>query len=70
MNDFEFFLNKTKEIGYVHSFFHSVSYISGLPGLKVDEMVITETGKKGIVHSLKEDLAEVLMIDVENLTKE
>ena len=67
MNDFEFFLRKTKEIGYVHSFFHSVAYVSGLPGLTIDEMIITETGKRGIVHSLKEDLAEILMIDVENL---
>jgi len=67
MNDFEYFLRKTKEIGYIHSFFHSVAYVSGLPGLMIDEMIITETGKKGIVHSLKEDLAEVLMIDIENL---
>ena len=67
MNEFEFFLRQNKEIGYIHSFFHSIAFVSGLPGLTIDEMVITESGKKGIVHRLKEDLGEILMIDTENL---
>lgn len=67
MKDFKTCLEKTKEIGYVNSFFHSIGYISGLPSLKPEEMVITEAEKKGIVHGLKENLAEVLMIDIKGL---
>ncbi len=67
MSDFETYLEKTKEIGYVTAFSHSVAYVSGLPSLKSEEMVITDTGKKGVVHGLKEKLAEILMIDIKEL---
>jgi F-type H+-transporting ATPase subunit alpha len=67
MKEFEFYLETTKEIGYVNSFFHSIALVSGLPNLKQQEMVITESGKKGIVHGLKKDFAEVLMVESEGL---
>jgi len=67
MSYFETYLEKTGEIGYITSLSHSVAYASGLPNLKLEEMVITKTGKRGIVHGLKEKLAEILMIDVKEL---
>lgn len=70
MNDFKSCLEKTGEIGYITSLLGSVAYVSGLPNLKLEEMVITESGKRGIVHGLKKKSAEVLMIDVKGLRVE
>jgi F-type H+-transporting ATPase subunit alpha len=67
MEEFETYLERTQEIGYIDSFFHSVAFASGLPGLQPEEMVITESGKKGIVHGMKENEAEILMIDFKDL---
>jgi F-type H+-transporting ATPase subunit alpha len=67
MSNFETYLEKTREIGYVTSLSHSVVYVSGLPSLRPEEMVITDTGKRGIVNGLKEELAEILMIDIKEL---
>jgi F-type H+-transporting ATPase subunit alpha len=67
MEEFKFYLEATKEIGYINSFSHSIAFVSGLPSLKQEEMIITESGKRGIVHGLKKDLAEVLMIESEDL---
>lgn len=67
MSIFETYLEKTKEIGYVNSFSHSVAFVSGLPTLKLEETVITESGKKGIVQGLKRGLAEILMVDIKDL---
>lgn len=67
MNDFEIYLEKNKEVGRVISFFHSGAHVSGLPNLKPEEVVITESGKKGIVHGLRKELSEILMIDTKDL---
>ena len=67
MSNFENYLEKTKEIGYVTSLSHSVVHVSGLPSLKPEEMIITDTGKRGIVNGLKKELAEILMIDIKEL---
>ncbi len=67
MNEFELYLEKNKEIGRVSAFFQSTAHISGLPTLRIGEMIITESGIKGIVHGLKKDLAETLMLDAKNL---
>ncbi|MFW6282472.1 MAG: F0F1 ATP synthase subunit alpha [Minisyncoccales bacterium] len=66
-NKFEKYLNKTNEIGYVNSVDHSIIRVSGLPELKPNERVILEDGKEGIAYNLKEDGAEILMIDDQNL---
>ena len=63
MKDFKFFVEKTKEIGYVTALSHFVAYVSGLPGLKLEEMIITEKGIKGIVHSLEKKWAKVLILE-------
>ncbi len=67
MSDFASFLEKNKEIGYVNSISQSIAYVSGLPNLELGEIIITESGKKGICHGLKKELAEILMIDVKGL---
>jgi len=67
MSYFETYLEKTREIGYITSLSHSVAYVSGLPGLRPEEMVITNTGKRGVVHGLKKESAEILMIDIKEL---
>jgi len=67
MNNFKTYLEKTREIGYINSLSHSVAYVSGLPNLKPKEMIVTETGKRGIVNGLKRELSEILMIDIKGL---
>jgi F-type H+-transporting ATPase subunit alpha len=60
-------IKNLKEIGYISSLMSSIAYVSGLPGLKPKEVVITQTGKLGITHALNKNLAEVLMIEKEGL---
>ena len=67
MSDFRSYLEKTGEIGQIVGLSHSIVYISGLPGLKPGEMIITENGEKGIVHGLGKEIAEVLMFEPEKL---
>jgi len=67
MSDFRDYLEKSGEIGRIKSISHSVVEVSGLPNLSLNEMVITEDGKRGMVYGLKEDTAEVLMLDSEDL---
>lgn len=67
MDNFKDCLEKNREIGYIVSLSNSVAYVAGLPSLKLGEMIITESGKKGICHGLKKELAEILMIDIKDL---
>jgi F-type H+-transporting ATPase subunit alpha len=67
MNQFEEYLQRTEEVGYIESIVHSIAYVSGIPGVRPREMVMAEGGQKGIVQSLKDDFAEVLMFDTKGL---
>jgi F-type H+/Na+-transporting ATPase subunit alpha len=67
MQEFEDYLEKNKEIGRISGFFESTAYVSGLPGLKLGESIITESGKKGIVYGLQKEIAEILVIESKNL---
>lgn len=68
MNEtFEEYLKETGEVGRVQSIEHSIVYVSGLPGLRLREMVIGEDGQRGVVHSLATNSAEILMLDTHNL---
>lgn len=67
MEKFQDCLEKTKEIGYITSLFHSIAWVTGLPSLKWGEMVITEAEEKGMVYGLKEGVAEILMFETKNL---
>lgn len=65
--EFKELLENTEEVGQVEAFFHSTCFVSGLPNLKLEELIISESGKRGIVHGLRENLAEVLIIEKEPL---
>ncbi len=67
MNDFKNYLEKTEEIGRIVSIISSIVEVSGLPNLKLREMVISEEGEKGIAYGLRENIAEVLMFDTKKL---
>lgn len=67
MKNFYDYLTETKEIGYIHSLFHSVAYVTGLPGLRLGEMVMAKEGQIGIVEGLNKNQAEVLMTETKDL---
>lgn len=67
MQDFKKCLEKTGEIGHVVGLSHYLAYVSGLPTLKLGEMVITENETKGLVHGLDKEMAEILMFDAKKL---
>lgn len=67
MPDFKECLEKTGEIGHIVGLSHYLVFVSGLPGLKLGEMVITENEEKGLVHGLDKEVAEILMFDTGKL---
>ncbi len=60
-NDFEKLLEKTKEIGYVGLTAYPIIYVKGLPSVRMSEIVLFESGEKGLVISLSEEFAEVVL---------
>jgi len=67
METFKKHLNETEEIGRVVGQNHYLAYISGLPTLRLGEMVMTENEERGLVHGLDKEVAEILMFDNEKL---
>lgn len=67
MKTYEEYLKQTGEIGTIESIVQSIVYISGLPSVRPKEIVIAEGGQRGIVQSLAEGMAEVLMLDTADL---
>src|SRR3990167_10225871 len=63
MNEYELNLQKTREIGKVLSVSNALIYSSGLPGCRVGEKVVTETGQVGMVQGLSEANVEILVFD-------
>lgn len=61
MDNFQTLLKKSGEIGYVSRINHYIAFVSGLPSVKLSELVVTETGDTGQVVSLSRDTAEVLL---------
>lgn len=61
MNTFDKYLKKTGEIGKVLSVTNSLIYASGLPGAKVGEKVVTQTGAVGLVQGLSDATVEILL---------
>ncbi len=53
----------TKEIGYIISNRGYLSYLDGLPGAKVYDVVENEKGLKGLVSALQPNQIEVLILD-------
>ncbi len=58
---FKEILEDTREIGYVEVVSHPVVYVTGLPGVRIDEVVMFENGSIGWVTSLLEDMVEILV---------
>src|SRR3989338_4081111 len=68
MKNFADYLKETGEYGVVQSIETPLFYVSGLPGVRPQEVVITENGSRGIVQVLMPDLVEVLMLEARNLS--
>lgn len=58
---FKDYLDKSGEIGYVEEVVHSLVYVEGLPSIKLDEVVVFETGQIGKVMSLDKTYAEIMV---------
>lgn len=67
MKDFDTYFKETGEIGYVESIISSIFYVSGLPNVRLGELVITENGLIGIVKTILEDLVEVMVFEGKTL---
>lgn len=62
MHDFDSYLNKIGEIGFVDEIVHSIAYVSGIPNAKPNEVIIFEGGEVGSVISLSPEKVEVLLL--------
>jgi F-type H+-transporting ATPase subunit alpha len=67
MKSFNDYLEESGEVGYITSLSQSIILVSGLPFLRLGEMIVTEGEEKGLVYGLQENLAEVLMFETKNL---
>jgi len=63
MEIFKKYLEENGEVGRVVGQNHYLAYVSGLPSLKLGEMVITENEERGLVHGLEKEVSEILMLD-------
>src|SRR4030042_2069578 len=70
MKTFDEYLKEVGEVGYIKSVVHSIVYVSGLPSLRLKEMIVAAGGQRGVVQSLLPDLAEVLMLDTHDLAND
>jgi len=61
MKDFNFYLEEIAEIGFVEEASSAIVYVSGLPKIKPDEIVIFETGEIGMVLSFTTTTVEILV---------
>lgn len=61
MNTFDHYLQSVGEIGFVDDATESLAYVSGLPGITPNELVLFETGEFGQATYLMEDKAEILV---------
>jgi F-type H+-transporting ATPase subunit alpha len=63
MNEFQEYLEKTEEIGKIVKVSNFLLEVSGLPSLKINEMIITESGAKGIAFSLEKEIVKILSFE-------
>jgi len=61
MEDFRSYLDKIGEVGFTEQAFHSIAYVSGLPGLHSQELVVFEDGNVGQAFSVDKEHAEILL---------
>lgn len=62
MQDFQSYLEKTEEVGFVDQVHHSIVYVKGLPDAHPTEVVLFESGEIGQVLSLTQDYVEILLL--------
>ena len=62
MKDFDYYLEKLGEIGFVEEVLHSIVSVSGLPEAHPNEVVLFESGDVGQIMSIKEDAVEILIL--------
>ncbi|MDO8429726.1 MAG: F0F1 ATP synthase subunit alpha [Candidatus Daviesbacteria bacterium] len=60
-------LSSSQEVGFVLSVRDFLVYSDGLPSIKINEIVVSETGARGWVNGLLEDRVQILMIDENNV---
>ena len=60
MEEFKEYLETTGEIGKVVAISNFIAKVSGLPNLRLNEMIISERGERGIVFGLEKEEAEIL----------
>ncbi len=60
--DFNTYLQETQETGFVEIVSHPISYASGLPGAKLNEVVLFDNGEIGWVMALLKDRVEILVL--------
>lgn len=68
MKDFQTYLKEIGEVGYVKAIISSIFYVTGLPGARLNELVITENGLIGIVKAVLPDLIEVMIFEGQTLS--
>lgn len=62
MMDFKYYLEKIQEIGFVEESLHSLVYVSGVPGIHPQEIVLFEDDGLGQVISFTPDKVEVVLL--------
>lgn len=67
MKTFEDHLKKTGEIGFVEAVNNTVISVSGLPGARPQEIVVLETGERGLILNLHADNCDVLIFSKEGI---
>jgi len=60
--DFETCLENTQEVGYVVEMVHSLVYVSGLPGVKLNETIVFESGDLGQVFLVDRDKVGIFLM--------
>ncbi len=67
MMQFDFYLKKYGEVGYVIRSLQSLAYIDGLPSAMLSELVVFNDGNFGRIISLAESEVEVLLLTTQSI---
>ncbi len=65
MKTFDQLLEESGEIGHVESITQSIINVSGLPSVRLNEVIVTEHGQRGIVTGIKKELVEAILLSSE-----
>src|SRR5579863_4246851 len=62
MDTFDSLLKKSGEIGFATEILNFLVYVDGLPTVKLNEIVMFESGEQGRVFTISDTVVEVLML--------